>query len=143
MARRWEGPFIWRTDDTRCIKCDEQGRYRLSVRGLTVWVCREHAIEAMQSKEGGGYTLEDAKGLCAELDREEEDRLNTRTSRWIPVAESMPEDGVTVMQAVAGRPGVASGVTHKGVWWDVLCGRPQQAQPTHWMELPAPPVVCK
>ena len=60
-------------------------------------------------------------------------------SKWIPVSERMPEDGVVVLAWNGKR--VVFGYARDGEWIDTLYGWVIPNGPTHWMPLPEPPEV--
>lgn len=65
--------------------------------------------------------------------------LRTAT-RWIPVTERLPPDGVLVL---AYRKRCEYGFRRDGQWIDTLYGGVLGNGPSHWMPLPAPPASDK
>lgn len=63
--------------------------------------------------------------------------LEERVSRWIPVAEQMPEDHTVVLVWRGTR--VMFGYARGSQWIDTLYGWVIPDGPTHWMPLPGPP----
>jgi hypothetical protein len=138
MAKRkkWEGPFNVRySGDTRCIKCDKEGVYHLSLEGFGFNACREHAVEALVSKEGGASSVESAQKRLDERDAEDLRRLNSRISRWELVTDSLPKRRKKVLTFDPSWPIVQVGYYDAGVWY---CEGVEMT-PTHWMELPEVP----
>lgn len=131
--KSWKGPFQYRSDRT-CVKCDERGEYSVNAMGMSLWCCREHAIEGLCSKEGG-LTKQEAVRQIAEVDADRLRSMNTRTLCWIPVSERLPPYGASVWTW----DGSSMMVT---TWWPK--DRPFDPQGvTHWMPLPKPPEVTK
>lgn len=65
--------------------------------------------------------------------------------RWIPVDESLPEEGVDVLMAHSVDGWVGCGACYwsrpGGAIWSY--GETEMQYPTHWMPLPAPPEDAK
>ena len=143
MAKRkqWQGPFEYKTDGT-CVKCDKRQEYFVNVGGMTLGACREHAIEAACSREGG-RTIAEATLELDDIDRESWRQRNTFTASWIPVAERLPDDRQNV---IAFFPSPLEFMTHavyeKDLGWFSIANY-GAAQASHWMPFPAPPADAK
>ena len=144
MARRkeWQGPFEYKTDGT-CVKCDKRQEYFVNVSGITLGACREHAIEAACSREGG-RTIAEATLELDDIDRERWRQRNTFTACWVPVTERLPEMGETVMVAHSKDGWVGTGErVLTGAYLHWADDGEELHDPTHWMPLPAPPTDAK
>ena len=118
----------------------------------------EDMEERMAHQRARAQTAEDfVCKLCAECEWEEDDGIATMIkkccnwfpeckqfklrSRWIPVAERLPEHGKVVL--VCGKRGAVytawCNSLYKNPGWHKLNSRNHYCDPTHWMPLPEPP----
>ncbi|NHN85765.1 hypothetical protein GOB93_14100 [Acetobacter musti] len=61
--------------------------------------------------------------------------LAAAPSPWRPIAEAKDRDVPNALLCIAGEPDVFLGSSRNGVWCDEL----DMVEPTHFMEIPAPP----
>ena len=67
--------------------------------------------------------------------------------RWIPVSESLPEPGETVLVSECGHV-AGLGFFGHGQWWKLKCNRRTMVRPrykdvTHWLRFPEPPDMSR